>query len=79
MACGVYFDEALEDNGALRVFPGSHKLGEQNQIQNQIGFIASLENFESKPYWKQYNNSKSLKIRKNSGAWKGDVLFFMHT
>ena len=28
MACGVYLDEALEDNGALRVFPGSHKLGE---------------------------------------------------
>ena len=28
MAVGLYFDEAIEENGALRVYPGSHKLGE---------------------------------------------------
>ena len=28
MAIGLYLDEAIEDNGALRVYPGSHKLGE---------------------------------------------------
>lgn len=28
MAIAVYFDEATLDNGALRVYPGSHKLGQ---------------------------------------------------
>lgn len=47
MACGVYFDEALIDNGALRVYPGSHKLGE---IKSQ-----------PKPNWVYDKNGKIIK------------------
>ena len=28
MACGIALDNAVEENGALRIYPGTHKLGD---------------------------------------------------
>ena len=78
MACGVYLDEALEDNGALRVFPGSHKLGEikskpkPNWVYDKKGRI-----IKANPIG---NNTIVPKAFKNKEKIvelsKGDIVFF---
>ena len=78
MAVGLYLDDALEDNGALRVYPGSHKLGEVKS--------------NPKPNWVYDKNGKIIKANpignncvipkkfKNKEKivelHKGDLLFF---
>jgi ectoine hydroxylase-related dioxygenase (phytanoyl-CoA dioxygenase family) len=78
MAVGVYLDDAVEDNGALRVYPGSHKLGEvksnpkPNWIYNKKGKIIAANAIG--------NNcvipKKFINKEKIVELGKGDILFF---
>ena len=36
MACGVALDNATEENGALRIYPGTHKLGDLRSNPKKI-------------------------------------------
>ena len=78
MACGVYFDEALEDNGALRVFPGSPKLGEiksnpkPNWVYNKKGQIIKANPIGNNTVIpKKFRNKEKI-----VELGRGDVLFF---
>ncbi len=78
MACGVYFDEALEDNGALRVFPGSHKLGEikSNPKPNWV-YSKSGKILRANPIGNNTIIPKKFKNKeKIVELGRGDVLFF---
>lgn len=78
MACGVYFDEALEDNGALRVYPGSHKLGEiksnpkPNWVYNKKGQIIKANPIGNNTVIpKKFRNKEKI-----VELGRGDLLFF---
>jgi len=78
MACGVYFDEAIEDNGALRVYPGSHKLGEiksdpkPNWVYDKKGKI-----IKANPIGNNTIIPKKFKKKeKIVELGRGDILFF---
>ena len=78
MAVGVYLDNATEDNGALRVFPGSHKLGEvksnpkPNWIYNKKGKIIGANAIGNNCVIpKKFKNKEKI-----VELLKGDVLFF---
>lgn len=78
VACAVAFDDALEENGALRVYPGSHKLGEvkcnpkPNFVMNKKGqIIKALPIGNNCVVPKKFKNKETIVEFK-----KGDIFFF---
>jgi hypothetical protein len=78
MAAGLYLDEALEDNGALRVYPGSHKLGEvksnpkPNWVYNKKGEIVAANAIGNNCVIpKKFKNKEKI-----IELGRGDILFF---
>jgi len=78
MACGVYFDEAVEDNGALRIYPGSHKLGEikskpkPNWVYDKKGKIIKANPIGNNTVVPK----KFINKEKIVGLGVGDIVFF---
>ncbi len=78
MAAGLYLDDAVEDNGALRVYPGSHKLGEvksdpkPNWVYDKKGRI-----IKANPIGNNTIIPKKFKKKERIvELHKGDLLFF---
>ena len=78
MAAGLYLDDALEDNGALRVYPGSHKLGEvkskpkPNWVYDKRGKIIKANPIGNNCVIPRKFKNKEKIIE----LYKGDILFF---
>ena len=81
MAAGLYFDEAVKDNGALRVYPGSHKLGDlksnpkANWVYNKKGKIIAANPIGNNTIIPKKFRDKERIVE----LGRGDVLFFMRT
>ena len=78
MAAGLYLDEAIEDNGALRVYPGSHKLGEvksnpkPNWVYDKKGKIIKANPIGNNCVIpKKFRNKERI-----VELGRGDILFF---
>ena len=78
MAAGLYLDQAIEDNGTLRVYPGSHKLGEvksnpkPNWVYNKKGKI-----IKANPIGKNCVIPRKFRNKEKIVEFgRGDIVFF---
>lgn len=76
MACGIALDNAVEENGALRIFPGTHKLGDlrsnpkKNFIMDKNGNIKKALPIGNNCIVPNGYKEKIVELN------KGDIVFF---
>lgn len=76
MACGVALDNATEENGALRIYPGTHKLGDlRSNPKKNFEIDAKGNIIKALPIGNNCIIPKGYK-EKIVELNKGDILFF---